>query len=109
MNQLETEQDIEKIKNSIKEHQWGSIILFDGDVEKTSSLVKELQEISNTPLFVCSDLERGAGQHFKGATNIPSNMAISATDNLDLAYKAGKITAQEAKEIGCLLYTSRCV
>lgn len=91
---------LKQIKDSLKEHQWGSIILFDSEINQASQVVKELQELVEIPLFVCCDLERGTGQHFKGATNIPSNMAFGATKNMDLAYKAGKITAQEAKELG---------
>lgn len=100
MPELDSEEKINTLKESIKKYQWGSIILFDGEVEKCHHLINKLQELSDIPLFVCADLERGAGQHFKGATDIPSNMAIGATNNLDLAYKAGKITAQEAKDIG---------
>ncbi|MBC7475723.1 MAG: hypothetical protein H7263_15680 [Candidatus Sericytochromatia bacterium] len=100
MNLLINDQDIEKIKESVRTHQWGSIIIFDGEIKSTAKLIDELQQVSDIPLFVCSDLERGLGQHFKGGTNIPSNMALGATNNLDLAYKAGKVTAQEAKEIG---------
>ncbi|RYX95328.1 beta-glucosidase, partial [bacterium] len=100
MPDLDSEEKINSLKANLKENQWGSIIIFDGEVESSSKLIQELQELVDIPLFVCSDLERGAGQHFKGATDIPSNMAIGATNNLDLAYKAGKITAQEAKDIG---------
>ncbi|MFN8578102.1 MAG: glycoside hydrolase family 3 N-terminal domain-containing protein [Candidatus Sericytochromatia bacterium] len=100
MPELDSEEKINEIKENLKKYQWGSIILFDGEIESCHKLINELQEISDIPLFVCADLEKGAGQHFKGATDIPSNMAIGATDNYDLAYKAGKITAQEAKEIG---------
>ncbi|MEK7433030.1 MAG: glycoside hydrolase family 3 N-terminal domain-containing protein [Cyanobacteriota bacterium] len=91
---------LEQIKKSFKDNQWGSVIFFDGDIKTCSNIIEDLQKVAEIPLFVCADLERGAGQHFKGATNIPSNMAICATNNLDTAYKAGKITSQEAKDIG---------
>ena len=100
MPELDSEEKIENLKRNIQENQWGSIIIFEGEIHSSSKLISELQELVDIPLFVCSDLERGAGQHFKGATDIPSNMAIAATNNLDLAYKAAKITAQEAKDIG---------
>ncbi len=100
MPNLDSKEKIEEIKKNIKDNQWGSIIIFEGEVNSCSKIIDELQSLVDIPLFVCSDLERGAGQHFKGATDIPSNMAIAATNNLDLAYKAGKITAQEAKDIG---------
>ncbi|MFN8672807.1 MAG: glycoside hydrolase family 3 N-terminal domain-containing protein [Candidatus Sericytochromatia bacterium] len=91
---------LEDLKESFRKNQWGSVILFDGDIETASKIIDDLQKNAEIPLFVCADLERGAGQHFKGATHITSNMAITATNNIDNAYKAGKITAQEAKDIG---------
>lgn len=93
-------QKSEELKKQIREFQWGGVILFEGEIESSSKLIDELQKTSEIPLFVCSDLERGAGQHFRGATYFPSNMAIGATGELDHAFRAGKITAQEAKEIG---------
>lgn len=100
MPDLDTDEKINELKNSVKENQWGGIIIFDGEIEKSHHLINELQSLVDIPLFVCADLEKGAGQHFKGATDIPSNMAIGATGDFNLAYKAGKITAQEAKDIG---------
>jgi beta-N-acetylhexosaminidase len=93
----------------VQEYQWGGIIVFYGELESTARLIAELQEISEIPLFVCSDLENGAGSLFSGATLFPSNMSIAATRNLDAAYKAGKITAQEAKEIGINVIFAPCV
>lgn len=97
-----------RLKKYLKEYRWGSIIVFEGELESTAGLIAELQKISEIPLFVCSDLENGAGQLFYGATVFPSNMAVAATRNLDTAYKAGKITAQEAKEIGINVIFAPC-
>lgn len=91
---------LEELKKSFYNHQWGSVIFFDGDIETASKIIDDLQLNTEISLFVCADLERGAGQHFKGATDLPSNMAIAASGKLNLAYKAGKVTAQEAKDIG---------
>jgi beta-N-acetylhexosaminidase len=100
-NELNTKPEkYNEIKDSLIKNQWGSIIIFDSSVEQSSSLIDDFQASSKIPLFVCCDLERGAGQHFKGGTHLPYNMAIGATRNLDYAYKSGKITAQEAKDIG---------
>ena len=58
------------------------------------------QSISTTPLLIASDLERGAGQQMKGATLFPSNMAIASKGDPYNDYLLGKITAEEAKELG---------
>lgn len=89
-----------RLKKSVKNNQWGSIIIFEAEADKAKKLIKEFQELSEIRLFVCSDLERGTGQHFKGATVFPSNMAIGAANDPQLAYQAGKITAMEAKALG---------
>ncbi len=99
----------EQLKGQIKKYQWGGVTLFNGEIETSSLLINELQLISTIPLFVCSDLENGAGQQFWGATKLPSNMALGATGEFDAAYKAGKMTAQEAKEIGINVIFAPCV
>ncbi|GIW22186.1 MAG: hypothetical protein KatS3mg068_1193 [Candidatus Sericytochromatia bacterium] len=55
---------------------------------------------SELPLFISADLERGTGQHFKGATSFVYNMGIGESNNLDNAFKVGKITAEECSQIG---------
>ena len=80
----------------------GGLITFDGNgnVHGMYNNHKYFQEISKIPLLIASDLERGAGQQMKGATLLPSNMAIAATDDSYNAYLQGKITAKEAKALG---------
>jgi len=80
----------------------GGLITFDGNgnVHGMYNNHKYFQEISNIPLLIASDLERGAGQQMKGGTLFPSNMAIAATSNSYNAYLQGKITAKEAKSLG---------
>ena len=80
----------------------GGLITFDGNgnVHGMHNNHKYFQEISEIPLFIASDLERGAGQQMKGATLFPSNMAIAATGDTHNAYLQGEITAKEAKALG---------
>ena len=59
----------------------GGFIIFGGDMDEVKDFINTLQSISNIPLFIASDIERGAGQQFKGATNFPSLMAIAAAIN----------------------------
>ena len=58
----------------------GGLITFDGNgnVHGMYNNHKYFQDISNIPLLIASDLERGAGQQMKGGTLFPSNMAIAA-------------------------------
>jgi len=80
----------------------GGLITFDGDgnVHGMFNNHKYFQDISDIPLLIASDLERGAGQQMKGATLFPSNMAVAATGDSHNAYLQGEITAKEAKALG---------
>ncbi len=59
----------------------GGFIIFGGDREPVKEFIDSLQSISDIPLFIASDIERGAGQQFRGATNFPSLMAVAAAIN----------------------------
>ena len=91
-----------QIERWIKDNKVGGLITFDGNgnVHGMFNNHKYFQSISNIPLLIASDLERGAGQQMAGATLFPTNMAIAATGNKNNAYLQGKITANEAKVLG---------
>ena len=80
----------------------GGVITFDGNgnVHGMYNNHKYFQDISDIPLLIASDLERGAGQQMKGGTLFPSNMAIAATGDSHNAYLQGEVTAKEAKALG---------
>ncbi|RJQ18454.1 MAG: hypothetical protein C4560_07185 [Nitrospiraceae bacterium] len=56
----------------------GGFILFGGGKDEVRSFIDRLQSVSEIPLFIASDIERGAGQQVAGATRFPSAMAIAA-------------------------------
>ena len=84
----------------IQEKKIGGVITFGGSIHGTYHNIQHYQSISEIPLLVAADYERGTGQWMKGGTLFPSNMAVVATNNTDLAYMQGSITAKEAKAIG---------
>jgi len=49
----------------------GGFILFGGQAGGVRALTGELHRRSRHPLLIASDLERGAGQQFRGATPLP--------------------------------------
>ena len=89
-----------KIESLIQEKKIGGVITFGGSIHGTYHNIQHYQSISEIPLLVAADYERGTGQWMKGGTLFPSNMAVVATNNTDLAYMQGSITAKEAKAIG---------
>jgi beta-glucosidase-like glycosyl hydrolase len=58
-------------------------IIFGGRLEEVRKYVKKLQDESELPLIIASDLERGLGQQLRGGTQFPPAMALAqaATKN----------------------------
>jgi beta-glucosidase-like glycosyl hydrolase len=78
----------------------GGFILFGGHADKVKELTTELHERAPHPLLIGADLERGAGQQFRGATPLPPLAALGALDDEDLTRRAGELTAREAHALG---------
>ena len=87
------------IEYFINKYKIGGLITFTGNIHGTFENIKYFQSISETPLFIASDYERGLGVFING-TLFPSNMAVAATGDKNYSYLQGKITANEAKSIG---------
>ncbi len=84
----------------------GGFIIFGGNRDEVKEFIHSLQSISDIPLFIASDIERGAGQQFEGATHFPSLMAIAAainqneSSNVQILDNYIKSVAEEAIDIG---------
>ncbi|HYJ81088.1 MAG TPA: glycoside hydrolase family 3 N-terminal domain-containing protein, partial [Longimicrobiaceae bacterium] len=78
----------------------GGFILFGGEVGAVRELTAELHARAAHPLLVASDLERGAGQQFRGATPLPPAAAIGWLDDPEVTARAGELTAREARALG---------
>jgi beta-glucosidase len=78
----------------------GGFALFGGEAEEVAKLTSELRERSSIPLLIGSDLERGAGQQFRGATGLPPLAAIGYLDDVDAVRRAATISAREARAVG---------
>ena len=78
----------------------GGFILFGGDAASVRGLTAELRRRSRSPLLIGADLERGAGQQFRGATQLPPAAALAELDDLEVTRRAGELTAHEARALG---------
>lgn len=78
----------------------GGFCLFGGEAAAVGELTAELRARSRAPLLIASDLERGAGQQFTGATQLPPLAAIGALDDVDATRTAAMLTAREARALG---------
>jgi len=75
----------------------GGLMLFNGDVRDTPSILSRLQAKSRFPLLVATDMERGVGQQISGATVFPH--AAAYRTEADVAASA-RIAAREALACG---------
>src|SRR5258706_5550566 len=91
--------DFEQITALVKEG-LGGVCLFGGSIFETAPFVNSLQKLAKIPLLVASDYEKGAAHQVKGATLLPTAMALGATGSEELAELAGKVTAREARALG---------
>lgn len=78
----------------------GGFILFGGEARGVRALTDELHRRAPHPLLIASDLERGAGQQFRGATPLPPAAALGWLDDEALTERAAELTAREARALG---------
>jgi beta-glucosidase len=78
----------------------GGFIIFGGEEGAVLELTADLRRRSAAPLLFGADLERGAGQQFRGATPLPPAAGLGALADLDATWRAGELTAREARALG---------
>jgi beta-N-acetylhexosaminidase len=71
-----------------------------GDPYAAASMLNRLQREARIPLLPTADFEGGVGYMLNGATRLPRAMAIGATRDTNLAYRAGKLSAAEGRALG---------
>jgi beta-N-acetylhexosaminidase len=71
-----------------------------GDPFAAAVTINALQSASAVPLLTSADFEGGAAYILNGATRVPRAMAIGATRDPQLAFKAGQVGATEARAVG---------
>ncbi len=71
-----------------------------GEPLNAASLINRLQAVSDVPLLLTADFETGVGFRLAGGTVFPHAMAFGAAGDPRLAFKAGRVTATEARAIG---------
>ncbi|MBI4682409.1 MAG: hypothetical protein HY757_04825 [Nitrospirae bacterium] len=84
----------------------GGFIVFGGEKDEIKNFIAKLQSISEIPLFIASDIERGVGQQIDGATSFPGQMAVAAAidrhdfESVKLLGDAIRAIAIESIDIG---------
>ncbi len=79
----------------------GGFCLYGGTKTAVATLTRKLRAASPLPrLLIAADYEDGLGRWLPDAELLPSNLAIGAADDEQLAFEKGYITAREALHIG---------
>lgn len=92
--------DLEQSKQLIQDYHVGGFFVAKSEARQIARELNELQRTSKYPLLISADFEKGAGTHIDGATDLPINMALAASRNPEIAYRAAKLTAEEARAMG---------
>jgi beta-glucosidase-like glycosyl hydrolase len=71
-----------------------------GDPLAAATFLNRLQQASAIPLLTTADFEGGVGYILNGTTRLPRAMAIAATRDPQLSFKAGELSATEARAVG---------
>ena len=95
-----TSAEFKRLKRLVQDEKIGGLIFFKGNTVQEADLINELQQLSETPLLISSDFERGTGMRLDDGSLFPNNMGIGATRNPELAYKMGLQIAKECRAIG---------
>ncbi len=89
-----------RITRLVKDDKVGGLIFFKGNILNEAMLINKMQKLSDIPLLIASDFERGLAMRLTDAIEFPYNMAVAATGNPQYAYLMGKDIAVECKAIG---------
>jgi len=92
--------DYRRLKDLVVNKKVGGVIFFKGNSVEEAGLINDLQSMSQTPLLISADFERGTKMRLDDGSLYPSNMGIGATRNSELAYKMGLQIAKECKAMG---------
>ena len=85
----ESDKEYKRLHQLITEERIGGIIFFKGKTLEETRLINKLQSLSETPLLISQDFERGTAMRIEDGSIYPNNMAIGAARNKELAYKMG--------------------
>ncbi|MBN1300771.1 MAG: serine hydrolase [Melioribacteraceae bacterium] len=96
----EDSENYKRLKKLVRDFKVGGLIFFQGKVEQQILLTNELQALSETPLLISADYERGPGMRLEDIIQYPHNMAVGAVNDPQLTYLMGKYIAGLSRAIG---------
>jgi len=89
-----------KIASLVREQKIGGLILYQGELVEQAKFINDMQRITDIPLLIASDFERGLGTRIDDATEFPHAMALGSANNISYAYEMGKAISIESRLLG---------
>lgn len=89
-----------RLKKLIEEDKIGGIIFFRGNTIEQAALINRLQSLSDLPLLISADFERGTAMRLEDGSQFPNNMGVGATGDTNLAYQMGYAIGLECRALG---------
>ena len=84
----------------VRDNKVGGLIMFQGELQQQIDFISKVQKLSDIPLLIASDFERGLGTRLDDVLEFPHAMALGATVNSAYAYEMGRAIAIECKLMG---------
>ncbi|MDX1394101.1 MAG: glycoside hydrolase family 3 N-terminal domain-containing protein [Gemmatimonadota bacterium] len=79
----------------------GGFVLFGGVAARVAELTDRIRQRAGRDLWIAADLERGAGQQFRGLDELPPPAALGRHVEPDrAARRAARLTARQALSVG---------
>lgn len=79
----------------------GGFCLYGGTRTEVAAFTQKVRQVSPLDyLLICADYEDGLGRWLPDAPLLPSNMALGAANDENLAFEKGFITARQARSLG---------
>ncbi len=94
----------QRLRVMLEKFQPGGIILFQRNIEEptqTHALLRDVQKVSATPMFLCVDMEGGTVDRLRDViTPIPSVAEVGASQSKKLFRRHGKLIGEELRALG---------
>ena len=91
-------------------HPWvAGFLVFGGEAAQVARLTADLRAAAGRPIFIASDMERGAGQQVAGLTQLPDAGLVGLGGTPEESWALGLLTSREARSVGIDVIFAPCV
>lgn len=96
----EDSDEFERIKILVTKYKVGGFVMFSGRVNDYISNINRFQAMSEIPLLISADFERGVAMRIPEATPFPHAMGLAATNDLQMIQTSAEIISKETRALG---------